>query len=216
MFARFGVVLLAVVLAEPEAAPARVGVGALFSPPPGFLEATHRACDALTGDAFGECFVARMRASGASEAALAFTRRTGNQGYLRRFRDDGPVDVAWVELPFRANENSACDLVNGLPPTVDVDDLSLLSSEALAQSAGWAALEKAYPKIAIFPGDRFHDGAVVTVPRPGGGPRFEVEYALVDGCHACAHVGILRLAFDFDGGGRYLGVSVLAVSPAAP
>ena len=74
----------------------------------------------------------------------------------------------------------------------------------------------AHPKVAIFPGDRFGEGAVVATARYGGGQRFEVEYVLVDGCHACARLGTLRLGFDFDGQAKYLGVVVLAVHPNAP
>jgi hypothetical protein len=215
MLARFGVVFLAAALAEPGAPPGPVRPGAVWSPPAGFLEATHKACDTLSGDAFGECFVRRMRESGASEAALVFAGRTGNRGYLRRFRDEGLMGVAWAAFPFRANENFACFLVNGLPPLIDVDDLSLVSATALERNAGWASLATAYPRVAIFPGDRFEESAIVAAPRPGGGLRFEVPYTLVDGCHACARVGVLRLGFDFDGEGKYVGVFVLSVSPTA-
>ena len=173
----------------------------------------HKACDGRSGDAPGECFVAAMKNAGASEAAVAFAGATGNQGYLRRYRDDGLMGVAWAELPFRANENSVCYLVNGLPPMVDVDDLSLVSPAALERNSNWAAVAKAHPNVAIFPGDRFDEKAIVAVPRPGGGLRFEVPYTLVDGCHACARLGVLRLGFDFDGEAKYLGVTVVSVDP---
>jgi hypothetical protein len=215
MLAWFGVVFLAAALAEQGAPPPPVGPSAVWSPPAGFLEATHKACDALSGNAFGGCFVRRMLESGASGAALAFAGRIGNQGYLRRYRDEGLMGVAWAELPFRANENFACFLANGRPPLIDVDDLSLVSRAALEHNADWASLATAYPNVAIFPGDRVDESAVVAAPRPGGGLRFEIPYTLVDGCHACARVGVLRLVFDFDGEGKYLGVSVLAVRPTA-
>lgn len=215
MLARLGVALLAGVLAQAEAPGRPVGRSAVWSPPAGFLPATHAACDGKTGDAFGECFVAQMQRARAPEAAVAFARSTGNLGYLRRFRDDGLIGVAWADLPFRANENSVCFLVNGLPPMIDVDDLEILSPAALQRNADWAALAKAYPKLAIFPGDRFGDEAVVAAPRPGGGQRFAVDYALADGCHACARLGTLQLGFDFDGDAKYLGVVVLAVHPNA-
>jgi hypothetical protein len=215
MLARLGVVVLAAALAEPGAAPKPVGPGAVWSPPAGFVASVHAACDGTTGDDFGPCFVERMKAAGASPAALDFARRTGNLGYLRRFRDDPLVGVAWAEFPYGANENSVCFLVNGLPPMIDVDDLSLLGPAALGANAEWVALANARPKLAIFPGDRFGEGAVVAAPRPGGGVRFAVEYALVDGCHACARLGVLRLGFDFDGEGKYVGVAVLAVLPNA-
>ena len=216
MLARLGVVFLAAALAEPGAPPKPVGPDAVWSPPAGFVASVHAACDGRSGDEFGVCFVDRMRAAGASPPALDFAQRTGNLGYLRRFRDVPLVGVAWAEFPFRANANSVCFLVNGLPPMIDVDDLVLLSPATLEQNADWAKLANAYPKLAIFPGDRFHEGAVVTAARPGGGQRLEVEYVLVDGCHACTRLGTLRLGFDFDGEARYLGVVVLAVHPNTP
>ena len=215
MLARLGVVFLAAALAEPGAPPKPVGPDAVWSPPAGFVASVHAACDGRSGDEFGVCFVDRMRAAGASPPALDFAQRTGNLGYLRRFRDVPLVGVAWAEFPFRANANSVCFLVNGLPPMIDVDDLSLVSPAALEANADWVALSKAYPKLAIFPSDRLREGAVVATPRPGGGVRFAVEYALVDGCHACARLGVLRLGFNFDGEAKYLGVAVLAVLPSA-
>jgi len=216
MFAPLSLLLLAATLAPTDAATKPVGPGAVFSPPAGFVETTHRACDGKSGDAFDECFVGQMQRAGASDAAVAFTRRTGNLGYLRNFRNDGLAGVAWADFPFRANENSVVYLVNALPPMIDVDDLVLLSPATLERNADWAKLAKAYPKLAIFPGDRFHESAVVAAPRPGGGQRFEVEYVLVDGCHACARLGTLRLGFDFDGEAKYLGVVVVAVHPNTP
>ena len=63
-----------------------------------------------------------MKKAGASPAALAFTRRTGSQAYLRALREAGNVDVALAIYPFRANENEVWLLVNGDPPLIDVDD----------------------------------------------------------------------------------------------
>ncbi len=57
----------------------------------------------------------------------------------------------------------------------------------------------------------------ITVKKlPDGGQRFVVPYVLVDGCHACARVGALQLAFDFDSAGKFLGAKVSRVKPLAP
>ena len=142
------------------------------------------------------------------------TRRTGDLGYLSAFTKAGTVDVARAEFPFRANENSLCFLVNGMPPMIDVDDASLVDRAALAANPAYAALLKAHPNLAIFPGPRSGPSAVKGYLLGDGAQRFEVDYVLVDGCHACARVGILRLAFQFDASGRFLGTGVLAVRPA--
>jgi len=122
-----------------------------------------------------------------------------------------PLNMAFHFMDVRA---IACGLTTVLGAARISDDEEKSTRTSIWRGDG-LALAKAYPKLAIFPGDRFGEGAVVTAPRPGGGQRFAVEYALVDGCHACARLGVLRLGFDFDGEGKYLGVSVLSVLPSA-
>jgi hypothetical protein len=145
-----------------------------------------------------------MKEAGAPEPALAFTRRTENQGYLQEFRDTGIVDVAYAEYPYRANENRVCFLVNGEPPMIDVDDLSLISAGAPAQNTTYADLVQRFPKLAIFPGQRSGMTAVRAANRKNGGQRFLLDYLLRDGCHACTVVGSMRVAYDFDANGKFI------------
>ena len=196
-----------------ENAPAvRVTSDAVWSPPEGFVAAMHRACDARSGGDFGACFVEEMRRAGASEAAVAFARRTGDQGYLKEFRTTGgPVDAGCAVYPFRANENAVCFLVNGAPPMLDVDDPKFLDQGLLRRNPAYAGLLRAYPNLAVFPGPRAIDDGVDVHLLPEGGQFFRVNYVLVDGCHACARVGVLRLDFDFDAAGRFAGTRVASV-----
>ncbi len=196
----------------PAPAGDRVTLDAVWSPPDGFVAALHRACDAAPAGAFGDCFVAAMRRAGASDAAVAFARRTGGQGYLKTFRTTGgPVDLAFAEYPFRANENSLCFLVNGAPPMLDVDDPRYLDRDALRRNPAYAGILRSYPNLAVFPGPRSDaEGIVVTLLQEGG-EIVRAAYALVDGCRACARVGVLRLDFDFDASGRFAGTRVASV-----
>ena len=198
---------------SPESAtPPRVGADAVWSPPDGFVAAMHRACDARSGEEFGACFVEEMGRAGASEAGVAFARRTGNQGWLKEFRTTGgPVDAGCAVYPFRANENAVCFLVNGAPPMLDVDDPKYLDRDALRRNPAYAGLLRAYPNLAVFPGPRAIDDGVDAHLLPEGGQFFRVTYVLVDGCHACARVGVLRLDFDFDAAGRFAGTRVASV-----
>jgi hypothetical protein len=195
------------------AAPDAIGADAVWMPPTGLRDALHRACDSEP-QKFGDCFLRQMQAAGAAPAAVEFGRRTHEQGYLRAFRKTGRVDVVYAEYPFRANENQLCFLVNGDPPMIDVDDASRVDRADLAGNPDWAAIARAHPKVAIFPGDRFHTSSPRASPRQDGGQRFVVAYSLRDGCHACAIVGAAHLAFDFDAGGRLLAMKVLSVEPA--
>ncbi|HTS03777.1 MAG TPA: hypothetical protein VMN04_14745 [Thermoanaerobaculia bacterium] len=224
MIARAPALLAAVALAlaaslgagSPEdAATARVTGGAVWTAPEGFVAAMHRACDADGGD-FGACFVAQMEKAGAPPEAVAFARRTGSQGYLEAFRaTGGPVDVAVARYPFRANENAVGFLVNGVPPTLDVDDPRYLDRDALRRDPVYAGLLRAHPDVAVFPGPRSRADAIVVTRLPDGGQVFRVPYALTDGCHACARVGDLRVDFDFDAAGRFAGTRVAAVRAAS-
>ncbi|MGE5414157.1 MAG: hypothetical protein ACM3NW_08280 [Syntrophomonadaceae bacterium] len=211
--ALLAVALVATRASAPGQAPAgdRVALDAVWSPPEGFVAALHRECDGAPGS-FGACFVAAMRRAGASDAAVAFARRTGEQGYLKTFRTTGgPVDLAFAEYPFRANENALCFLVNGAPPMLDVDDPRYLDREALRRNPAYAGLLRSYPDLAVFPGPRSDAEGIVVTLLPEGGEIVRVAYALVDGCHACARVGVLRLDFDFDASGRFAGTRVASV-----
>jgi len=201
---------LAASVVTPPPAPA-VGPAAVFRPGEDFLAGFHAACATLAGGEFGECFVAQMSAAGASPAAVDFARRTGNRGYLRELRETGAVDVAFVEYPFRANENQGCLLVNGDPAMFDVDDPAHIASKDLEANSVYAFLRKNRPKVAIFPGDRSGASGPLAQSRRGGGQRFMVLYRLRDGCHACVSVGYARVAFDFDALGKYLGTEILQV-----
>lgn len=79
-----------------------IAVAAVWNPDQGFLDRAHRRCDARTGADFSACFAAAMAKAGASPAALAFTRRLDNDGYLQALNETGgPVAVAHVLYPFR-------------------------------------------------------------------------------------------------------------------
>lgn len=190
-----------------------VGPEALWQPGMGIMQAMREGCDKAPD--FGQCFVSMMQKSGASAQAVAFARLTGNTGYMRDFREAGRVDVAYVNYPFRANENQGCLLVNGDPPAIDVDDVSALPQNDLQRDARYAALANKYPNVTIFPGDRAGTSYPEIKSLPGGGQRFIFGYRLVNGCRACERVGAISFAFDFDRAGKFLGPKIVSVSEAS-
>ena len=121
--------------------------------------------------------------------AAAFTRSFGGGAFVRKFRDAGRVDIAFVVYPFRANENHGILLVNGEPPIVDVDDITLLPREGMEQDKTYAAIRKSYPRVTMWPGDRYLRQSVVVEALPGGGQSFVVPYTLRNFCHACEVLG---------------------------
>jgi len=148
--------------------------------------------------------VAQMKKAGAPEAALAFARRTGNQGYLHDFRNTGKVDVAHADYPFRANQNQVCFLVNGDPSMIDVDDPKWISKAMLDANPVYADLLQRFPNLAIFPGVRFGETSPAGANLKSGGQRFDLDFLLRDGCRACTAVGSMKVAFDFDVNGTFV------------
>ncbi|MET0619411.1 MAG: hypothetical protein ABW056_03980 [Thermoanaerobaculia bacterium] len=190
-----------------------IGPEAVWKPPADFRAKVNDAC-ASAGEKFGACFVDQMRAAGASDVAIAFARRTDDQGYATAFLDAGKVDIAYAELPFRANENALIFLVNGEPPLIDVDDLSRIDMKNLGANPVYVGLLKTFPSLALFPGERRPGGREPRVLKlRSGGQRFVVVYELHDGCHACKTVGYARIGFDFDVQGKFVGTDVVQVRP---
>lgn len=188
----------------PKPAP-QIGPEACWSPEGKVMEDIRAACAALSGNAFEACFLDGMRKAGASSGAVAFTKSIGNLGYMATLRRHGPVDIALVVYPFRANENHGFLLINGNPPQVDVDDLNLLSPADLKKDPRYNRLQRKYPAIMLWPGDRSDRDYPLPGTGPGGGQRFIVRYRLLNGCHACELVGYAGYAFDFDKTGQFLG-----------
>ncbi len=167
-------------------------------------------CSSKKAPDFGDCFVSFMQKHGASPQAVAFAKLTDNTGYLRAFRKVGPVDIAYVEYPFRANTNYGYLLVNGDPPMVDVDDLKL-QKEALAKDPAYAKLLLRFPNAAVWPEDRFSTELPSVERLTDGGQRFIVPYRVTDLCRACKELGKVKFAFYFDANGKFLGVKMLSL-----
>lgn len=189
--------------------PGMIGPAARWTPEKQVLEQIRKDCSPLAGKAFEACFVSGMQQSGASPSAVAFTKLIGNMGYLEELRNFGPVDIAYVVYPFRANENQGFLLVNGSPPLIDVDDLNLLSAENLKKDPSYRRLAKKFPALSLWYGDRSEREYPLMERTPEGGQRFVVRYRLLNGCHACELAGLARYAFDFDRSGKFTGTTFL-------
>jgi hypothetical protein len=186
-----------------------VTAAAVFRPDPGFFERFHKQCDGRRLAVFDACFAAAMAQAGASPQALDFTRALGNQAYLQALEPTGGrIAIAHVFYPFRANENDTWLLVNGTPPLIDVDDLKKLSAQLPAAPA-YREIRRHYPKVSFWPGDRGVNGPQVTQ----NGREVVVGYVLRDLCHACAIIGWVRYAFDFDSTGKFLEARLLSINP---
>jgi hypothetical protein len=200
-----------VALAAATVAANALTAAAVWHPVAGFLARFHAQCEGRRGAAFDACFAAVMAQAGASRAALDFTRRLGNQAYLQALDPtSGPIGIAHVVYPFRANENDAWLLVNGRPPLIDVDDQRNLSTSEMRSVAAYAEIHRHYPNVTFWPGDRGISGPEIAL----NGREIIVGYVLRDLCHACAIVGRVGYAFDFDASGKFLGTRLVSISAA--
>lgn len=187
-----------------------VTAAAVWHPPAGFNARFHKTCEGRSGTAFDACFAASMAKAGASPEALAFTRRLDNDAYLQALAETGgPVAVGHVFFPFAANENSAWFLVNGLPPLINVDNFRNLDLSRMRSSAAYLAIYHNYRNVTFWQGDRGPAGPEVAQH----GQEFVVGYLLRNLCHACAIIGRVRYAFDFDAQGKFLGTGLVSVTP---
>ncbi|HXO05762.1 MAG TPA: hypothetical protein VN884_09050 [Candidatus Sulfotelmatobacter sp.] len=188
---------------------------AVWNPSPQTLSAIREKCGRGDPSALNKCFFSEMQSAGASGEAQAFTKSFAGHGlaYVRDFRKAGLVDVAYIAYAFRANELDGVLLVNGDPSIIDVDSGEFASQGNFLKDPTYATLAKKHPHISIWPADRYHTTKPTVSHLESGGQSFVVDYVLRDGCHACAQIGAVGLAFTFDEHGRFKGVQA---RPAVP
>jgi hypothetical protein len=180
----------------------------VWNPSPEILAAIREKCGKGDPGNLNNCFLTEMRAAGASQQAVAFAKAIVDNGlfYARAFRKGGPVDIAYIQYPFRANELDGVLFVNGDPAIIDVDSEKFASQSNFSKDPIYAALAKKHPQISIWPGDRYHTNKPLEKGLGSGQELFVVEYILRDGCHACAQIGTVSLNFTFDKQGRFTGI----------
>lgn len=185
---------------------------AIYRPAPAFLDEVRIQCGG-SQDSFEACFYKMLGKTGATETAVNFARLIDEPGFMTKFKKVGPVDIAYADLPFRANENHGIYLVNGAPKVINVDDLSGITGPMLEKDRRYTALKKKYPDIGLFMGDRTPEGPVRVERFKSGKLRFTVPYRLTTGCRACEDVGTARIGFYFDRKGMFEGRKLIGIHP---
>jgi hypothetical protein len=173
------------------------------------MEALNEECRDQEPGMIGECLYDVLEEEGASPEALDFVRRIDNDGYLSGYRQAGPVGIAYVTYPFRANENHGYLLVNGDPPAINVDDLSLIDRETLERDPTYGKLKRRFPDIMFWGGNRQEKENILKEALPEDGVRLAFIYRFLKGCRACQVLGNAWIAFDFDKDGTFKGTKLL-------
>jgi hypothetical protein len=211
--------------ATPPPAPMDIGKitsAAVWQPSQEFLTKARNFCDkSMAAMSFPECFMNQIAAAGAPAEAVAFTRylyahSDGQVGIMSAFKSYGKVGAAQVFYPLRANDNYGLLLIDGEPKILDVDDLKRLDQQTMQQSRAFQALKKEYPQADLWPGDRSGSSPWPQVRTASSGDtEFTVIYPLINGCHACARVGVAKFAWDFDAAGMFVKTDYLSLQPTA-
>ena len=155
-----------------------------------------------------------MTKAGAPPDAVRFTRELHKNnaqiGIMGEFKGFGPLGLAWVVYPLRANDNDGVLLLNGDPKFLDPDDMQKLDKAALQHDPLFLEWKKTAPKLGVWPGYRAGGAAQIRMARvwPGSKPgdqSFLFSYPLIDGCRACAGSGFVNYWWDFDAQGKFQG-----------
>jgi predicted secreted protein len=191
-----------------------VTVNVVFAGDTKFIDAVKASCQDTQADKLQDCFAEEMKKAGATPAAAEFSKQLGEPGFVRDFRAAGPVDIAYVLYPYRANENQSWLIVNGTPPTIDVDNskLVMVAARALKNNAAYTGLAKAHPDASPWPGDRYSTETPDVEMGANGGVHIIVNYRLREKCHSCAVLGHAWYSFEFDAKGIFAGARLMAIS----
>ncbi len=145
-----------------------------------------------------------MDRNGGSPDAFEFYHLTG--WFLTHLQEEGgPVKLASICNPWRANENDQSALVGGDPVVIYPEDTTI----AVEDDPGYKAIQAQYPNLMFWkPGPTLESAAA-----NAAGQSFVFRYRLLDGCHACPIRGYARIEFDFHPDGTYQGEKLLGVVP---
>jgi hypothetical protein len=192
----------------------KVTVNVVFAGGTKFIDAVKASCQDLHPDKLQDCFAGEMKKAGATPAAVEFSKQLGEPGFVRDFRAAGPVDIAYVFYPYRANENQSWLIVNGEPPAIDVDNSKLvtIAARALKNNSAYTGLARAHPDLSPWPGDRYSTETPDVEMGVKGGVHIIVNYRLREKCHSCAVLGHAWYSFEFDAKGIFAGARLMAIS----
>ncbi len=210
---------LAVLQAQQSSQP-KIGPAAVWKMPDALRTTILKKCgDATQPPSFAECFINQMQAGGAPAAAVEFTRELykvsgGDVGLMYGFHKVGPVDIAWVNYPLRANTNDGLLFLNGQPRIINVEDLKLLDQADMQQDPQFQDTKAQFPNVGVWPGDRDGTTWPNSQPTANGGVQFTVGYPLINGCHACARAGFVLFNWNFGPQGKFLGTKFIGITPA--
>lgn len=195
---------------------------AVWNASDGDLTAISQACKDPAAAGYMACFIEQMGGYASSDA-VAFSQLLASQkpprlGYLAGMRESGIVDLGYVLYPGSAKSSQSWVLLNGIPPVVNVDDISLLPKSDMEKDAQFATLHRNHPQLQLAVNDdqRRAESLPQIEPLGEGGEMFVIPYSLEEPCATCAPVGNAIFGFDFDSAGKFQRVKFLKIETLHP
>ena len=198
----------------------RITAASVWQMPATFLPAAHAACEKFPKpQSFTGCFIDQMSKAGAPPAAVAFTQTLlkqsgGDFGVMSGFNAVGPVDVAFVTYPLRANTNNGILFVNGTPEDRQRREPASCSTRPPCSRARSSRTPRRnFPRSTLWPGDR--DGT--TWPNANtnseGGKSFTLGYPCSTAATPARSVGTAEFNWKFGPTGKFLGTVFMGMTP---
>jgi len=195
----------------------QIGPLAAWNPGDKDLQQINDGCRSRDPADYSQCFTDRMEELGASPEAIDFAEQYAKEhdgaiAVLTDFQPADAVDVGYAYFPDRHESTQSVLLLNGTPEILNIGDPKELPQEQLTSNAQFAALRRAHPQVAIFPGNGVQPDARPRMQKlADGGQRFVMDYSFRDGCNSCALLGQATFAFDFDSAGQLRGAILVKV-----
>jgi hypothetical protein len=200
----------------------QIGEEAIWNAGPEDLIAISQVCKITDASRYRDCFIDQM-GEYASSDAVAFAQMLASQksprlGYLTGLREYGLVDLGYVVYPGTQKLHQGWALLNGIPALINLDEVAALPKSAMEKDTQYAALHQSHPQMQLVVNDEQRKAD--TLPQierlPSEGERFVVPYSLQDPCAGCAPLAQAMFGFDFDDGGKFMGIKFLRVEDMQP
>lgn len=143
-----------------------------------------------------DCLISEITKNGSPEAlkAAQYLASNGEIGYVVKFSKEGPVGIAEVEYPFRANTLTDSLLIPSKGQPIDIDSILL---KYLDTEKTWLRFVKLHPGSSPWA-----PASLIEHTRTADGIKLVFSYP-VKTCHACDDIATLDISYNFTNSGEY-------------
>lgn len=151
------------------------------------------------------CLINEIKKNGSIEAikTVQYLKNNGEIGYVSKFSKEGPVGIAEVEYPFRANTNTESLLIPSKGQPIDID--RILSGDIDTEKT-WMDFVKLHPDSTPWA----PASLVKNVRTDDDGIKLIYSYPIKT-CHACDTIASLYISYNFTTDGEYSDSNILEI-----